>query len=144
MGDRDPISDEDLLASSDSEAFDVFYDRHVRALLGYFARRTRDPEIAADLTAETFACAIAGQARCRASGAPALAWLYTIAARRLAEHQRRGAGERRMQHALALERPPLTTEDAALIALLADEATGTLLAELPSAQRDAVSCSAAC
>ena len=48
-----PPTDEELLASHDSEAFGVFYDRHVRALLGYFARRTRDPEMAADLTAQT-------------------------------------------------------------------------------------------
>jgi len=31
------------------------YGRHIRAPLGYFARRTGDPEVAADLAAETFA-----------------------------------------------------------------------------------------
>src|SRR5512133_2251953 len=52
------LTDEDLLCSEDPEAFGVFYDRHVRALLAYFARRTGDAEVAADLTAETFASAI--------------------------------------------------------------------------------------
>jgi DNA-directed RNA polymerase specialized sigma24 family protein len=72
-----PPTDEELLASHDSEAFGVFYDRHVRALLGYFARRTRDPEVAADLTTETIASAPVAQDRYVPTEAPALAWLYT-------------------------------------------------------------------
>ena len=84
------LSDEDLLASHDSEAFGVFYDRHVRTLLGYFARRTGDPEVAADLAAETFASAIGAQDRYSPTGAPAMAWLYKIAMRRLVDYQRRG------------------------------------------------------
>jgi RNA polymerase sigma factor (sigma-70 family) len=132
------LSDEDLLASHDSEAFAVFYDRHVRTLLGYFARRAGDPEVAADLAAETFASAIVAQDRYRPGASPAVAWLYTIAGRRLADYQRRGATERRMLRALAMERPPLSGEDAALIRLLAEEAVGALLAALPPDQRDAV------
>jgi RNA polymerase sigma factor (sigma-70 family) len=132
------LSDEDLLASHESEAFAVFYDRHVRTLLGYFARRTGDPEVAADLAAETFASAILAQDRYHPSGAPAVAWLYTIAARRLADYWRRGAVERRIRRALAIERPRLSGEDAELIRLLADDAVGALLAGLPSDQRDAV------
>ena len=60
-----PTSDEDLLASGETDAFALFYDRHARTVLGYFARRTRDPQAAADLTAETFASAIAAQHRYR-------------------------------------------------------------------------------
>src|ERR671928_142087 len=52
-----PRTDEDLLVANTPEAFGEFYDRHARTVLGYFARRTRDPEVAADLTAETFASA---------------------------------------------------------------------------------------
>jgi RNA polymerase sigma-70 factor (ECF subfamily) len=132
------LTDEELLASHDSEAFAVFYDRHVRLLLGYFARRTRDAEAAADLTAETFASAIVAQDRYQPTGAPALAWLYTIASRRLADYQRRGAVERRMRHALALERPRLNEADIAMIDLLAEDSVGALLAPLPADQRDAV------
>ena len=72
------------------------------------------------------------------TGAPALAWLYAIAARRLADYQRRGAVERRMQRALAMERVPLSEEDAEMIRLLADDAALAMLAELPRDQRDAV------
>ena len=132
-------SDEDLLASHESEAFAVFYDRHVRALLGYFARRTGDPEVAADLAAETFASAIAAQDRYRRhGGAPAIAWLFTIAQRRLADYQRRGSTERRMLRALAMQRPPVSGDDAEMIRLLAEDAVGALLAPLPPDQRDAV------
>ena len=73
-----------------------------------------------------------------ATGAPALAWLYRIASRRLADYQRRGAVERKLQRALSMERPRLNGEDAAMIELLADDAAVSLLAELPLDQRDAV------
>jgi RNA polymerase sigma-70 factor (ECF subfamily) len=133
-----PISDEELLASGETDAFGVFYDRHVRAVLGYFARRARDPQIAADLTAETFASAIAAQSRYRRTDAPALAWLFKIASRRLADYERRGAVERRMRTRLAMRTPRLTPEDEALIRVLADDAASVLLAELPDEQREAV------
>ena len=136
--DGHPISDEDLLACGETEAFGIFYDRHARTVLGYFARRTGDPQVAADLTAETFASAIAAQPRYRPTGAPALAWLFKIAGRRLADYERRGAVERRMRQRLAMRTPRLTPEDAALIAVLADDAASVLLADLPSEQRDAV------
>jgi RNA polymerase sigma factor (sigma-70 family) len=138
MRDLGTQTDEDLLACRESEAFGVFYDRHARTLLGYFARRTGDTEAAADLTAETFASAIKAQERYVATGAPALAWLYTIAARRLADYHRRGAVETRMRRSLAMRTPSLSEEDAAMIRLLAEDAAGALLAQLPADQRHAV------
>ncbi len=136
--DVNAATDEELLASHDTEAFGVFYDRHVRTLLGYFQRRTGDPQVAADLTAETFASAIVAQERYEATGAPALAWLYQIAARRLVDYQRRGAVQRKLQRALAMERPRLSGEDEEMIRLLADDAALSLLSELPSEQREAI------
>jgi DNA-directed RNA polymerase specialized sigma24 family protein len=61
-----PITDDALLLSGDPEDFGRFYDRYVRSLLAYFQRRTRDPEAAADLTAETFAAALAARGRFQA------------------------------------------------------------------------------
>lgn len=138
MDTRTEPTDEELLASHETADFGLFYDRHVRTLLGYFQRRTGDPQVAADLTAETFASAIVAQERYVPTGAPALSWLYAIAARRLVDYQRRGAVERKMQRALSMERPQLAGEDAAMIRLLADDATLSLLAELPRDQREAV------
>jgi RNA polymerase sigma factor (sigma-70 family) len=132
------LSDDELLRSEDPEAFGLFYDRHVKTLLGYFARRTGDAEVAADLTAETFASAIVAKRRFRPGGSPAAAWLFTIAGRRLADYHRHGQVEQRMRRSLEMERRPLTAEDAEMIRLLAEDATGTLLADLPADQRDAV------
>ena len=138
MGTPTEPTDEELLASHETDDFGVFYDRHVRTLLGNFQRRTGDPQVAADLTAETFASAIVAQERYVPTGAPALAWLYRIAARRLVDYQRRGAVERRMQRSLAMGRPAMSDEDADVIRLLADDAALTMLAALPADQRDAV------
>jgi RNA polymerase sigma factor (sigma-70 family) len=133
-----PTSDEDLLASGETDAFGLFYDRHARTVLGYFARRTRDPQIAADLTAETFASAIAAQHRYRPTSAPALAWLFKIAARRLVDYERRGTVERRMRGRIAMRTPRLAPDDEAMIGILADDAATVLLADLPAEQREAV------
>jgi RNA polymerase sigma-70 factor (ECF subfamily) len=132
------LSDEELLRSDDPVAFGVFYDRHVRTLLGYFARRTGDPEVAADLTAETFASAIVAKRRFKPGGSPAAAWLFTIAGRRLADYHRHGQVELRMRRSLEMERRPVSADDAEMIRLLAEDATSTLLADLPPEQRDAV------
>ena len=131
-------TDEELLSSDEPEAFGMFYDRHVRTLLGFFARRTGDPEVAADLTAETFASAIVARRRFVASGSPAVAWLFTIARRRLADYHRRGRVEAWARRSLAMERRPVSVEDAELIGLLGDDAAGALLAGLPADQRAAV------
>ena len=48
-------SDQDLLGATDALSFEEFYLRHVNTVLGYFARRTGDAELAADLASETFA-----------------------------------------------------------------------------------------
>jgi len=130
-----PRTDDELLSSDDPEAFGLFYDRHVRSLLGYFARRTHDPEVAADLTAETFAAALVARRRFKPGGAPAAAGLFAIAARRLADYQRRGRVERRMRRSLEMERRPVSEADAEMIRLLGDDAAESILAELPPEQR---------
>jgi RNA polymerase sigma factor (sigma-70 family) len=135
MSPIDQPTDEDLLSSDDPEAFGVFYDRHVKALLGYFARRTFDPEEAADLTAETFASALVARPRFTPGGAPATAWLFTIAARRLADYQRRGYVEQRMRRSLEMERRPVSEADTEMIRVLGEDAARSVLSELPPEQR---------
>jgi RNA polymerase sigma factor (sigma-70 family) len=141
----DARSDEDLLAASRAEpdAFAVLYRRHVAALLAYFMRRTRDAELAADLTAETFAAALDGAHRFRAGKGPAAAWLYGIARRQLSHALRRGAVEDRARRRLGMA--PLTLTDEAIErveALAAADATAAILQEglaaLPEDQREAV------
>ena len=85
------MDDDELLARSarDPAAFGDFYARHERLVLGYFMRRTHDPELAADLSAETFAAALLGAKRFRGGGVPASAWLIGIARNILSQSFRR-------------------------------------------------------
>ena len=131
-------TDEDLLLSGDPEDFGRFYDHHVHAMIGYFSRRTHDSELAADLTAETFAAALVARSRFRRASTPAVAWLFGIAQHKLADPQRRGAAEGRMQRRLGMERVPLGAGDAELIELLGREVATGLVSHRPDDQRAAV------
>jgi len=82
--------------------FALFYDRYERAVVAYFARRVRDPEVAADLTAEVFAAALGAASRYRPQDSTALAWLLTIAHNTLAKSVRRGRVEARARLRLGI------------------------------------------
>jgi RNA polymerase sigma factor (sigma-70 family) len=88
-----------LLASqTDPNAFTELYRRHAEDILRYFARRTLDPEAAAELTAETFAAALATRANYTDMGVNGVAWLYGIARNQLGRFfrtQRVSAASRR-------------------------------------------------
>jgi RNA polymerase sigma factor (sigma-70 family) len=132
-------SDELLLAARDAASFERFYIHHVDGLLGFFARRTGDADLAADLTAETFAAALAARHRYRPEKGAAAAWLYGIGLKKLADAQRRGYAERRARRRLGMERLELSDEDVARIERLADDQTASLLVErLAPDQRQAV------
>ena len=131
-------TDEALLLSGEPEDFGRFYDRYVRSLLAYFQRRTRDPEAAADLTAETFAAALAARGRFEARATPASVWLFSIAHRKLTDHHRRGSAEDRMRRRLGIARVPVEPDDAEMIAMLGAEVALQIVSELPPEQRDAV------
>lgn len=134
----DGRTDEDLLASGEPAAFGLFYKRRVRDVLGYMMRRTGDPEAAADLTAETFAAAIVARRRFRPDGAPAGAWLFAIAHRKLVDYHRRGSADERARRRLGMERRAPAEDDRALIRVLGDEITVSWLADLPQDQRAAI------
>jgi RNA polymerase sigma factor (sigma-70 family) len=133
------LTDDALLAGRDPASFEAFYLRHVETLLGFFARRTRDPELAADLTAETFAAALAHRRRYRPEKGAAAAWLFGIALHKLTDAQRRGYAERRARRRLGMERLELHDDDYARIESLAEaEGASALLELLAPDQRDAV------
>lgn len=131
-------SDEDLLAGRDPASFELFYLRHVDGVLGFFARRTRDAELAADLTAETFAAALLGRGRFRPQAGAASAWLFGIAMNKLADAQRRGYAERRARRRLGMERLELSDADIARIDSLGEDSAGALLELLGADQRRAI------
>src|SRR5918999_790347 len=115
------------------------YRTHARRVAGYLMRATRDPEVAADLTAETFAAALLARERYRPElGAPST-WLYGIASHKLSDWRRRGYAEDRARRRLGIERPRLSDDDVAEFSRLADEVTVVeLLDDLPADQRSAV------
>ncbi|MGH2714502.1 MAG: RNA polymerase sigma factor [Thermoleophilaceae bacterium] len=125
----------------DDVGFSRLYRAAAQDLVVFFARRTYDPEAAADLMAETFAKAYLGRRRFRGStDQEARAWLFGIARRRFAMYVRRGKAERRALRRLGLERPPLAEGEYARIEELAglDAMRATLaehLSRLGQAQR---------
>lgn len=84
-------TDAELLkaARANPEAFAAFYDRYEAPVVAYFARRVKDPELAADLTAEVFASALMAASRYRPMEPTAAGWLFTIAHNTLAKSFRR-------------------------------------------------------
>ena len=140
---REPTSDEDLLvaARGDADAFTRFYRLHAAAVLGFLTRRLRDPELAADVCAETFAALLVDIDRYDPRSGTATAWLYTIARHKLIDAQRRGRAEDRARRTLAIPRLELTDEAIERIEELAELGAARLdveLAALPASQRDAV------
>jgi RNA polymerase sigma factor (sigma-70 family) len=144
MDAADPRSDAELLATTgfEPEAFAVFYRRHVRALLAYTLSRTRRPELAADLTAEVFACALERHDRFDERRGPARAWLLNMASSRLVDAARHGRVEDRARRRLGIGPRALTDDDLERVEELVDLAGGldaqALVADLPTDQRAAV------
>lgn len=80
--------------TSPLDEFEQVYLRNVEVLMGYFARRCRDPQTVADLTSETFVRAMTGFARFDPRRGSDRAWLFGIAARVFARHCEQSAGDR--------------------------------------------------
>jgi len=88
-------------------SFDQLYLRYREPVLGYFARRVSEPEVAADLMAETFARALV-HSRTNPEGEP-VAWLFVIARNLLVDSARRGQVEESARRKLHME--PLVLDD---------------------------------
>ena len=132
-------SDDELLTAGGPDGFALFYRRHVESILRYYARSTRDPEIAADLTAETFAAALAAERRFTPGGPPAHAWLFGIASKKLADYRRRGYAEDRAHRRIGMERiEPTDTDLRRIDGVAGDVEVVSLVDELPTDQRRAV------
>jgi RNA polymerase sigma factor (sigma-70 family) len=80
--------------SSPLEEFEQVYLRNVDVLMGYFARRCRDPQTVADLTSETFVRAVDGFAGFDPRRGSDRAWLFGIATRVFARHCEQSAAGR--------------------------------------------------
>jgi RNA polymerase sigma-70 factor, ECF subfamily len=139
-----PCSDRWLLDATragDAEAFGVLFERHHRVVLTFLRRRTTDPELAADLTAETFAAALV--AAHQAGGErvdDAAPWLLGIARNKLLDSYRRGRAASGARDRLGLAELALRREDLDLVDQVAgmDGALRVSLDDLPQEERDAI------
>jgi len=144
MGSWSASSDDELLraTAADRAAFGEFYERHERALLGFLGAATRRADLAADLTAETFARALEGCAGFDPERGSARMWLFGIARNVLAGSARRGRVESEARRRLGLKAIALHPDQLdAIDALIAQEGDALVeewLAELPAEQRDAL------
>lgn len=106
-------SDVELLRaarSGDGDAFGEFYRRHRAMVLAFVGRRVGNPEVAADLLAETFAAGLVAVLDWRReTPAEPVAWLLTIARNKLIDSARRGRVERAARTRLGL--PVMAVDD---------------------------------
>lgn len=137
-----PRSDVELvgLTPTDPEAFGEFYQRHERAVVGYFMRRCRSAELAADLTAETFAAAFGSLSSYRSDRGEPRAWLFGIAGNVLARSLERGRVEDEARRRYGMQVLIIDDRLAARIEAAADEGDSALvlLDGLPEPLRAAV------
>ena len=88
------------------------YRTHAQSILLYFQRRFDDPELAADLLAETFAVAIERGEQYRGDDLAQLSgWVWAIARSLQFEAERRGRIERERIGRFGIERRPLTEQE---------------------------------
>lgn len=138
------LSDGELLdrtRAGERDAFGELYERRRDLVLAFLLKRTRDPEAAMDLMAETFAAALLALA----DSPPAIAgsaapWLLTIARNALIDSYRRGKVEDAARNRLAME--PVQIGDGDIERVLQIAAETDLLVrlsdELPAEQFDAL------
>ncbi len=143
MIDRNPA--EMLRKSADQpELFGEFYKQHFDRIVAYLARSVCDPDLALELTAETFAQAYTSRDRFRGSTpAEAEGWIYRIASRQLTRYFRRGEVARRAMKRLGMRMPGIEAETRAEVEEFADladlrSALRNELQRIPQSQREAL------
>lgn len=117
----------------------MFYRRNEDAVLGFFLRRVGKAEVAADLTAETFARALAGRDRFDPGLGDGRGWLFGIARHVLARSLERGRVENETRTRLGMEPLVLDDEDIARINDLDGTPAVAAMSSLTEEQQMAVS-----
>jgi RNA polymerase sigma factor (sigma-70 family) len=136
--------DRELLRAArrgDAECFGMFFRKHHAMVLGYLARRVADPEVAADLLAETFASllTVVGDPR-RGLPASPPGWLLVTARNLLIDNHRHG----KVVAAACLKLPlaPVALDDRDIELIIEagqdDELLARIYELLPVEQADAI------
>ena len=138
------VTDGELLRRTrcgDRDAFGALYERRHELVLAFLLKRTRNPEAAMDLMAETFAAALLALAdrppEIDGSAAP---WLLAIARNAMVDSFRRGTVESAARSRLALEPVQIDDSDIDRVLQIAAETDPpvALADELPPDQFEAV------
>jgi RNA polymerase sigma factor (sigma-70 family) len=128
----------------EDDAFEDLYFRVADRLLVFMVRRTADPEIAADLWAESWSRAVAQREAFRGNTqAEQEGWVFGIARNVLAGFYKRGEAEQRAVSRLGLERPALSDTDLVRLEREAGlselrQALATALEDIPDSQRESL------
>ncbi|MEV5746887.1 RNA polymerase sigma factor [Actinoallomurus sp. NPDC052308] len=133
-------TDSEAIAESatEPERFSLIFDRHWDAIHRYVVRRL-GPEVAEDVSAETFVVAFRARARYDLTRPDARPWLFGIATNLIGEHRR---VERRRQSALAradaewMTLPFDESSDARVTAQRLGPRIASALTRLSAAERD--------
>ncbi len=113
------------------ESFELVFRRHHAVILAFLARRVQQPELAADLLAETFASLLALVRDPRHAVPPIpVAWLLVTARNLLIDSHRRGTVDDRARRRLAME--PVVLDDRDLERVEEISAETDLMRELAS------------
>ncbi|MCO5969160.1 RNA polymerase sigma factor [Actinoallomurus soli] len=134
------VTDGEAIAESitDPERFSQVFDRHWDAIHRYVVRRL-GPEVAEDVSAETFIVAFRARGRYDLTRPDARPWLFGIATNLIGEHRR---AERRRQRALAQANAEWTAvpfdegSDARVTAQRLGPRIAAALTRLSAAERD--------
>ena len=137
------LDDSELLrrARVDAEAFGAFYRRHARAVYRSLLSDCGDPDVALDLTAETFARALQSIGRFRGPRVSSgRAWIFAIANSLLLQYERERRTEDRARRRLGiLEATRVFTDDDSVVervdAAASRERLADVLHELPESQQ---------
>jgi RNA polymerase sigma-70 factor (ECF subfamily) len=141
MNEPDRQHEDGLLeaAGAGAHQFTAFYRHFERPMLGFFMHATGRADLAADLTAETFARALEALDAFDSERGRADQWLFGIARNVLADSYRRGRVEAAARQRLGL--PTLILDDHAadtIARLSADSTVSGALAALPPEQQQAI------
>ena len=139
------LSDAELIVASvsDPEAFCTLYDRRAGQLLAFIYRRVGNPEVAADVLAETFAKAFENRSRFRDTGDSGSGWLYTIASRLISRYYRHKTVELKAVERLGITVPQVDQESLEAFERISDDAPHPMLVseaieQIPPSEREAV------
>lgn len=139
---RESLKGTALLAAarSDPESFAAFYRLFERPVLGFFMKTSASPELAADLTAETFARALESLESYDPAKGRADQWLFGIARNVLGSSWRAGRVEAKARERLGMGTLVVDDHAAHTIARLSDGGAeaARALAALPAEQRRAI------